>query len=131
MCPRYSGGGGGSGDDSLSSSAFVDGVSIRVQLLVSTLIGGSLIAWWSGFNRTLENVLYWARQLIVGLPSSYGELYDLALGIPTGLFDVAYTAAGNSPVLDVLGPFGWPLAMVISAMSLYVLAWTIDNAGVV
>jgi len=133
VSPRYSSGGGGSGDDGLraTASAFVSGASIRIRLLVSTLVGGWVIAWWSGFNSTLDNALTWGRRLILGIPESSVVVYDTLLSIPEGMFGTSWTAAGNFVGLDVLGPFAWPLAMGVVFVSLLLLSWAIDNAGVI
>lgn len=124
------GSGGGSG--TVTASDFIEGTSVKMKLLVSTLVGSVLITWWSAFIQFIQNVGEVGRSLATGLIEGQTEIFAAALDVPGGLFDAAYSAAAEFMlVLQPIGPFAFPVAAGITALTLITTSWALRNAEVI
>lgn len=119
------------GGYSVSASDFIEGTSVKMKLLVSTIVGSVLITWWSALVALIENVGAAGRSIAIGVIEGQTAVLEAALAIPGGLYDTAYQAAADfMALLAPLGPFAFVVAAAITAVALVITNWAIRNAEV-
>ena len=115
----------------VDAGQFVDGTDLDVRLLVSTLVGGVLIAFWEGVVEWIGNAGDLITTLLTTPFETYWEIFALQLGLVAEIPGTAWeTAADWYGQITVLGPFVFPLVAITVAGSLLIAGWMFDRSGV-
>lgn len=110
---------------------FVSGTSVRVRSLVGTIVGGILIAWWSGAIQLLESVMSLGTRLITAPLASAADLLEIILMTPGDVLEAGWSSAAEwLSGLEALGPFVFVIAIAIAFGTLWLLDETLEHMGV-
>lgn len=116
----------------VDAGEFVDGTTVRVRRVVATIVGGILISYAAGawqFFTMLASLIgrFYTAPAEVGL-----ELVVQAISIPLDLLEASWQAAAlwvEGPGA-ALGIWLFPLAVAVTAVTLWLLDWGLRQMGV-
>lgn len=125
--------GGSGGGDGATAPTFVDGTTLKVRLLVTTLFGAVVLEWWYGMIEFFEDVAETATRLVTAPLSGYAEFISIYATIPETTITTSFetAAAFITSTGEALGPFAFPLAALLTAVLMVIADWGVRNARVI
>jgi hypothetical protein len=100
----------------VSASDYVDGATVDGRRLAVTLFGGVVLGYWYGFWEFFETVAGLFGKFPTALINAYTEIMSAGLDVPAELMRTAWFSAAGwlQSVGVILGPFAYPLAMLVT-----------------
>ena len=114
----------------VDADQFVSGTSVRVRLLVGTLVGGVLVTVWLRLAELVDAVGQWVSLSVTRIGVRVEEIVVTYFSVTEGWW-VAWEAAGEFVTGLPIGPLVFPLAAVLVAGWFVVLERGIRAMGVV
>lgn len=116
----------------VDASEFVDGASLDVRLLAGTAVGSIMVTYWALAVRLYEAAASTFQSLLLSPIDAGSDLLEQLLMIPGNSLHAANAAAEEFVImLEPIGPFVWPVAMLITVVTMWTLQWLNDEFGVI
>jgi hypothetical protein len=131
MIPDRFRGGGDSGGISLSAAELVerfdlvDGTDLDVRQLVTLVFGGWILAWTTNLMLLLEALADAVQSVLLGIGQGFAELISTWAGLPRYAIWVSWRTA--TEFLAAFGPFAFPIAILVTITTLWLLAEGINS----
>lgn len=116
----------------VDADRFVEGTSVKVGRLVATIVGGILISYVAGMWQFFSMIAGLVGRFYLAPYETLVDLATEAVMIPIELLETGWASAAawvTGPG-SALGVWLFPLAMIVTAITLLTLDWGLRRMGV-
>jgi hypothetical protein len=111
--------------DGTTVGDFIDGMSIRWQALLGSIVGASVLAYFQGVVSTILGLFDIPIALLSGLANFGGRVVTVVAGLPAVIVERGFAAA--VPFVVDAGPAGFAAALGIVLVTLYIVEGVINR----